>query len=62
MNEQDYLDYLSLSSTLYDKIESDVADLLKAIYYKIIDSKGKTIRVYKETYAPDGNLVHVKEK
>lgn len=34
----------------------------KAIYYKIIDSEGKTIRVYKETYAPDGNLVHVKEK
>lgn len=34
----------------------------KAIYYKIIDPEGKTIRVYKETYDPDGNLVHVKEK
>ena len=28
MNEQDYLDYLSLPTTLYDKIESDIADLL----------------------------------
>lgn len=34
----------------------------KAIYYKIIDPNGKTIRVYKETYDPDGNLVHRKEK
>jgi hypothetical protein len=34
----------------------------KAIYYKIIDSNGKTERVYKETYDPQGNLVHRKEK
>ena len=34
----------------------------KAIYYKIIDSDGKTVRVYKETYDPQGNLVHRKEK
>ena len=34
----------------------------KAIYYKIVDSTGKTLRVYKETYDPSGNLVHVKEK
>lgn len=34
----------------------------KAVYYKIIDPDGKTIRVYKETYDPDGNLVHRKEK
>ena len=34
----------------------------KAVYYKIMDSNGKTIRVYKETYDPSGNLVHVKEK
>ena len=32
----------------------------KAIYYKIIDSEGRTVRVYKETYDPNGNLVHVK--
>ena len=34
----------------------------KAIYYKIIDSDGKTVRVYKETFDPQGNLVHRKEK
>lgn len=34
----------------------------KAIYYKIIDSEGKTVRVYKETYDPNGKLVHTKEK
>ena len=34
----------------------------KAIYYKIIDSNGKTIRVYKETFDPNGKLVHRKEK
>lgn len=34
----------------------------KAIYYKIVDSEGRTVRVYKETYDPNGNLVHVKEK
>lgn len=34
----------------------------KAVYYKIIDSDGKTIRVYKETFDPKGNLVHRKEK
>lgn len=34
----------------------------KAIYYKIIDHEGRTVRVYKETYDPQGNLVHRKEK
>ena len=34
----------------------------KAIYYKIVDSDGRTIRVYKETYDPSGKLVHRKEK
>ena len=34
----------------------------KAIYYKEVDRKGNTIRVYKETYDPSGNLVHTKEK
>ena len=34
----------------------------KAVYYKIIDSQGRTVRVYKETYDPEGKLVHVKEK
>jgi hypothetical protein len=34
----------------------------KAIYYKMVDANGHTVRVYKETYDPDGNLVHIKEK
>ena len=34
----------------------------KDIYYKIVDSEGRTVRVYKETYDHNGNLVHVKEK
>ena len=34
----------------------------KAVYYKIVDPEGHTVRVYKETYDPNGNLVHVKEK
>ncbi len=34
----------------------------KAIYYKEINPEGKTIKVYKETYAPDGSLIHTKEK
>ena len=34
----------------------------KAIYYKIIDSSGKTLRVYKDTFDPHGNLVHRKDK
>ena len=35
---------------------------LKAVYYKIIDKDGKTIRVYKDTFDPQGNLVHRKDK
>lgn len=34
----------------------------KAIYYKEIDLLGNTIKVYKETYGPDGNLIHTKIK
>ncbi len=34
----------------------------KAVYYKIVDSNGKTIRVYKDTFDPLGNLVHRKDK
>lgn len=33
-----------------------------AIHYKIITETGRTIRVYKETYDPNGKLVHRKEK
>lgn len=34
----------------------------KAIYYREVDSNGKTLKVYKETYDPNGNLVHRKDK
>ena len=34
----------------------------KAVYHKIVDSDGKTIRVYKDTFDPQGNLVHRKDK
>ena len=34
----------------------------KAIYFKLIAPDGNTVRVYKETYDPLGNLVHTKEK
>ena len=34
----------------------------KAVYNKIVDSDGKTIKVYKDTFDPSGNLVHRKDK
>jgi hypothetical protein len=34
----------------------------KAIYYKQVDSKGKTISTYKDTYDQFGNFVHRKYK
>jgi hypothetical protein len=34
----------------------------RAIYIKVVDSSGKTIKVIKETYDPQGNLVHSKTK
>ena len=34
----------------------------KAVYYKEIDMDGNTIKVFKETYDPMGNLVHTKNK
>ena len=34
----------------------------KAVYYKIVDSNGRTIKVYKDTFDPLGNLVHRKDK
>ena len=34
----------------------------KAVYNKIVDSNGKTIKVYKDTFDPSGNLVHRKDK
>jgi len=34
----------------------------KAVYEKQINSSGKTIQVTKTTYAPDGKIVHVKDK
>ena len=34
----------------------------KAVYEKQIDSSGKTIQSTKTTYAPDGKIVHVKDK
>jgi len=33
----------------------------RAIYFKVIDPNGKS-HVYKETYDPQGNLVHSKDK
>ena len=34
----------------------------KAVYNKVVDSNGKTIKVYKDTFDPKGNLVHRKDK
>jgi len=34
----------------------------KAVYYKIIDDNGKTLRVYKDTFDPKGRLIHRKDK
>ena len=34
----------------------------KAVYVKIVDDKGNTIKVYKDTYDPQGNLIHRKDK
>ena len=34
----------------------------KAVYNKIVDSNGKTIKVYKDTFDPLGNLVNRKDK
>ena len=34
----------------------------KAVYHKIVDSNGKTVSVYKDTFDPQGNLVHRKDK
>ena len=34
----------------------------KAIYYKEIGSSGNTIKVFKNTFDPAGNLVHTKKK
>lgn len=34
----------------------------KAIYYKEIGADGRTIKVYKDTFDPKGNLVHTKDK
>lgn len=34
----------------------------KAVYHKIVDANGKTVSVYKDTFDPQGNLVHRKDK
>lgn len=34
----------------------------KAIYHKLVSAGGETLRVYKDTFDPQGNLVHRKEK
>ena len=34
----------------------------KAIYYKEIGPDGSSVKAYKETYDPQGNLVHSKDK
>ena len=34
----------------------------RAEYIKVIDKSGKTIDVYKDTYGPDGKLIHRKDK
>lgn len=34
----------------------------KALYHKIVSSDGSTLKVYKDTFDPDGKLVHRKDK
>jgi hypothetical protein len=34
----------------------------KAVYHKEIDVAGNTVGVFKRTYDPNGNLIHVKNK
>jgi len=34
----------------------------KAVYHKLVSPEGKTIKVYKDTFDPQGNLVHRKDK
>lgn len=34
----------------------------RAVYQKTVDSRGITLKMTKETYAPDGRLVHIKDK
>lgn len=34
----------------------------KAVYHKIVSIEGKTIKVYKDTFDPQGKLVHRKDK
>ena len=34
----------------------------RAVYEKIVDASGKTIGYFKTTFAPDGSIVHVKDK
>lgn len=33
-----------------------------SLKFKIVDNNGKTIKVYKDTFDPLGNLVHRKDK
>ena len=33
-----------------------------AVYEKVVDAAGKTIDVTKTTFAPDGTIVHIKNK
>jgi len=34
----------------------------KAVYEKVVDDYGKTVSYTKTTYAPDGKIVHIKDK
>ncbi|HUH41917.1 MAG TPA: hypothetical protein VLZ29_02250, partial [Sulfurimonas sp.] len=48
---------ITFEATSLGKVEGS-----KAVYKKTIDNDGKTISYQKETYNPDGNLVHNKDK
>ena len=67
MNENDFYDELkkyALDNGNY-KLKMENPGRVpgsKAVYCKIVDSEGHTVRVYKETYDPNGKLVHTKEK
>lgn len=34
----------------------------KAVYQKWVNAQGKTFKMLKTTYAPDGSVVHIKPK
>jgi hypothetical protein len=34
----------------------------KAVYEKFVNLEGNTVKYYKTTYAPDGSIIHIKDK